>query len=142
MIPVHHAVLAAFAGVVFTGCQSSLPPPPSTFDDRFKSADSDGDSRLSREELADFMAYHLFHQRDLNRDGNLTLQEWWPGADEIERAGFDRRDGNSNGKVTLKEARLFSRSDPASEQTIRLADKDGDGLASWKEVNSYLAKRR
>lgn len=96
-----------------TACESPLPPPPTSFDDRFRSADADKDGLVSHDELADYMAYHLFYKRDANRDGELTLQEWWPGADKNERVGFDKRDDNENGIVTLKEARLYARADPA-----------------------------
>jgi Ca2+-binding EF-hand superfamily protein len=121
-------------------CETPLPPPPANFDDRFTSADADSDGEISCEELADFMVYHVFHQRDANRDGKLTLQEWWPGADAIERAGFDKRDHNENGTVTLKEARKYARENPVYAQTIQEADADGDGKASWKEVNGWLRR--
>ena len=128
------------AGFLLTACESPLPPPPTSFDDRFRSADADKDGRVSHDELADYMAYHLFFKRDANQDGELTLQEWWPGADKNERVGFDKRDDNENGIVTLKEARLYARADPAIDQTIHLADRNGDGFASWKEINAYLGR--
>jgi hypothetical protein len=134
----HLPLPVLFTGLLLTACESPLPPPPASFDDRFRSADANQDDRVSRDELADYMAYHLFYKRDANRDGELTVQEWWPDADVKERAGFDRRDANHNDILTLKEARLYSRSDPAIDQTIKLADKNGDGSASWKEINAYL----
>lgn len=128
------------AGLLLTACESPLPPPPTSFDDRFRSADADKDGCVSHDELADYMAYHLFFKRDANRDGELSLQEWWPGADKNERVGFDKRDDNENGIVTLKEARLYARADPAIDQTIHLADRNGDGFASWKEINAHLGR--
>jgi len=129
------------AGLLLTACETPLPPPPENFDDRFGSADANKDGFVTHDELADYMAYHLFYQRDANRDGKLTLQEWWPDADANERVGFDKRNLNNNRTVSLKEARLYSRADPAVAQTMRLADKNGDGYASWKEINAYLSRR-
>lgn len=123
-----------------TSCETPLPPPPTNFDDRFTSADVDRDGEISQDELADFMVYHVFYKRDTNHDGKLTLQEWWPGADAIERSGFEKRDDNDNGTVSLKEARKYARENPAYAQTIKEADVDGDGKASWKEVNGWLRK--
>jgi hypothetical protein len=138
MVSLHFFILPLAVGCLLTACQTQLPPPPATFDDRFSSADINQDGLVNEEELGDFLAYHLFYQRDTNRDGKLSVEEWWPGADALERAGFDKRDANDNNAVTLEEARRFARKDSATKQTIQLADRDGDGSASWKEINAYL----
>lgn len=136
--------MGVFSGLAvalcMTSCETPLPPAPVNFDDRLTSADFDQDGEISADELADFTAFHLFYQRDANRDSKLTMQEWWPGADAIEQEAFKKRDDNDNGIMTLKEAREFARDNPEFEQTIRQADKDGDGKASWDEVSAWLKK--
>ncbi len=135
------SLLCLLACASLASCASKLPPPPANFDDQLETADVNRDGKLSHDELADFMACHLFYKRDANRDNKLTLDEWWPGADAIEKKPFHKRDLDDNGIVTLDEARRHARKDPNIAATLNNADRNQDGFADWDEVNAYLGKR-
>ena len=131
-------IYISLVAVLGSCTSSSLQPPPESLAIPVLSADFDQNGNVDVDEMADFMMFDLFYRKDLNRDNQITLEEWWPGADFREKELFDRRDANRNGKVTLKEARLYARTDPAYPATLRLADTNRDGRTSAEELNRYL----
>jgi len=113
---------------------------------RFGIADMDKNGKLSGEELVAFFvpSLNINHElalleiepmltpKDADKDGKLSPAEF------KDKEGFEEADANKDGFVSLHE--LFTWTSglqdfkTAMEQLLKVADKDGNGLASLKEL--------
>lgn len=111
----------------------------------FERLDSDGDGRVTREEM-DAHAAERFASADANNDGKLDAEELAAAGEarKAERAQsrvermLERLDADGDG--TLSEAELSS-NDRAKSFFDRL-DSDGDGAVSTEEFESARADWR
>jgi Ca2+-binding EF-hand superfamily protein len=77
-----------------------------------------------------------FAQRDTDRDGRLSLEEFVAVVDNSPEAVFRRRDTSGDGKLSLEEY-LAGQKDAALERDLfKLLDADGDGALTFAESRS------
>jgi Ca2+-binding EF-hand superfamily protein len=125
--------LAVFC-VALPACQTTPP-------DRFQQADLNRDGRLSREEVSDYLVTGVFASRDANGDKRMTREEWLAGEDPGQEKIFRERDLNRDGVVTLEEALEYGRKKGTATQLVREADKNKDGVLSREEVAAYYGSK-
>lgn len=105
--------------------------------------DADGDQRLTQEEFAvtlkgeDATAIKgQFEEKDTNRDGHLTLEEFQTKATSP-RKGYDQADTDKDGSLTLDEFRQIGQvkkaSPERSQKWFHLLDQDQDGRVTLEE---------
>ena len=122
---------ALLAALILAACQSAP-------ENRFDNADLNGDGRLSRDEVHDYMVTSIFVTRDMNKDKLMSLEEW---NDLSEKKLFDLRDANKDGKVSLEEAKAYSKKAGMWDSVIREADANKDGFISREEASAYYAAK-
>ncbi len=101
----------------------------------FDRLDRNDDGRLSRAEIQNSgldredLVEERFRANDVNRDGRLSLAEWW-GRDDR----FELLDRNDDGYVSRSEllSRIVDRGD-TMEERFRENDRDRDGRLSARE---------
>jgi len=130
-------VLAVFAVLGLSSCQSTVNPGP----DRFDRADRDGNGLLSAAEVSDYFVGDIFDARDTNKDGKMTQEEWNPAMEASEMRGFKERDANGDGVVTREEAMAFARRTGVYGADTRAADTNKDGMVSREEAVAYYASK-
>lgn len=131
ILPQVHALAALLA---LAACQTSP--------NRFDQADLNGDGKLSRDEVHDYMVTAIFASRDANRDQKMTMAEWDPNISAEDRRLFNLRDTNKDGVVTLEEAKTYSKKYGTWDGVIKLADTDKDGFISRSEAAAFFDKHK
>ena len=105
------------------------------FQSIFKRADTDGDKKVTREELASLGLNgkgELFSRLDKNNDGVLTLNEFTPESSGMNRGVIRRADANQDRQVTREElAQVAPRL--AKEQFDKM-DKNHDGVLTREDA--------
>ena len=127
---------AAAVATVLASCQTTSAPP-----DRFAQADRDGNGTLSAEEVTEYFVGGVFDERDTNKDGKITKEEWNPQMDAAEMKEFVLRDTNKDGVVTREEAIVYARRQGLYAQVTRKADTNKDGVVSRAEAVAYYASK-
>jgi len=124
---------------------------------KFVAADSDGDGKLSAEELRTLRAPHhddavmkvytdwMLSEKDLDGDGLLSQSELWTEADNpglgghTDDAEFELLDSDKDGKLTAEEYRRYNSGLHAAEKAFKdlleLADEDEDGRLELSELH-------
>jgi len=124
---------------------------------KFEAADSDGDGKLSAEELRTLKAPHhddavmkvysdwMLSEKDLDGDGLLSQSELWTEDDNpglvghTDDAEFVQLDSDKDGKLTAEEYRRYNSGLHAAEKAfkalLQFADEDKDGRLELNELH-------
>lgn len=125
-------LLPVFSAVV--SCQTT----PTAQPDRFTLMDLNKDGSLDRGEVSDHYTKELFTGRDTNGDGSITRTEWNPEITAEESKKFALIDANKDGKVTLEEAKAYTRRKGTYTSTFGEADANRDGRITREEIKTYF----
>lgn len=132
----HFAKLLFFAAAFsFTGCVTT--PTKPTPQDSFKSADSDGNGKVSRAEFDAHQIGEMFARYDTNNDSVITEREFLNNGGSAE--GFRKINTSGTGKITLDEAKASPRVRKSLDATFKEADANGDGSVTMQE---FLTARK
>lgn len=130
---------------------------------KFSIGDADKDGFLSEQELKaiydpdqhegilDLAAKATMEEKDANKDGALSLEEFAGEVGEVaepptdeDKEQFTKLDKNHDGKLDLHELKLWEtnqwHTEIAMHQLFELADKDKDGHLSTKELEDASEK--
>ncbi len=104
----------------------------------FAAMDRNGDRLLDSEEFCDKSPEAMFHKRDGDSDGVLTLEEyvaWAPTPEKIAqaKAEFGQRDANGDGRLDLRE-HLYRPAD----NDFWAADENGDLAVDLDELRKRM----
>lgn len=135
MNPSSTALLLA-ASLALSACQTTPPAQP----DRFATADTNKDGKLTRIEVSDYEITNVFTGVDANKDGKVTRSEWNPRGDARDELLFVKRDTNKDGVVTLEEALIYARSAGSYDKVFNDGDTNKDNSISREEALAYYAK--
>jgi len=131
--------------------------------EKFKAADTNGDGLLDKDELPhmffpehhegvmDVTVAQTMRKRDGNKDGKLTVLEFWhhdnsteADLSKEEKVDFAKLDGNSDGFVDAKELRAWESGSFHTEDIMtklfELADKDTDKHITADEMAKAAGK--
>ncbi|MES2708427.1 MAG: hypothetical protein V4726_17675 [Verrucomicrobiota bacterium] len=122
-------------------CQTTTPPAASAAPDRFAEADADRDSRISRDEMSDYLVVSVFPSLDTDNNGKITLAEANAAQDPSITKNFKERDTNKDGAITLDEAKAFARHRKSYDAIFLEADTSKDHSLSRAEVTAYYASK-
>lgn len=126
-------LLLPLAGLMLAACQ--------TAPNRFDQADLDGDGKLSRDEVHDYLITSVFVTRDANKDKLMTKAEWGDEGDGATDRLFAARDTNKDGMVSLEEAKIYAKKIGTFDEIIKEADTNKDGFISREEAAAYHASK-
>lgn len=120
-------------GLILVSCQT----PP----DRFDQADLDGDGKLSRDEVYDYLVTSIFVTRDANKDQLMTQEEWGDEGDGTTGSLFAKRDTNKDSMVSMEEAKAYAKRAKTFDEAVKEADTNHDGFLSREEVVAYYGSK-
>mmetsp|Transcript_124447 Transcript_124447/g.398039 ORF Transcript_124447/g.398039 Transcript_124447/m.398039 type:complete len:169 (+) Transcript_124447:463-969(+) len=124
---------------------------------KFKAADTNGDGTLDEAELMGLLFPELNEEvlkvtvdevmlrKDADKDGLLTLTEFWDNSEEIERSDAEKEefkslDADGDGKISPAELQRWESGNFQVEQVMRnlfkVVDKDGDERITAEELAS------
>ena len=133
-----HVFVAVLFSIFFTCCQT---PQQSEKGDRFTTADTNHDGKLTQEEASNYFVAAMFEGRDANHDGKLTWEEWnVPGSGRSKKK-FDAADTNKDGELTLAEAQAYAQKVGLFSKEFREADTNHDGYVTREEAKAYYASK-
>lgn len=118
----------------------SKSPKSSTLEERFKSADTNKDGKLSKPEFRNSMIEQAFVLFDTNKDGSITLEEFVSCGGSA--TSFKKIDINGNGVITLEEAKGAKIAIDNMTAAFFGADVDKDGYVTLGEALAYREKVR
>jgi hypothetical protein len=118
-------VLLAMA---FLGCRSGKS------DDVFPLIDSDKSGYLTLSEVEDYGFRRMFGRFDTDGDGAITSSDLQSGSPNLMRT----RDLNRDGQVTFEEYEKVARRQGLASKLFSAADANSDGKISEEETGVYL----
>src|SRR4051812_3212435 len=131
-------VIAATVALSLTSCKSTE---SHNEVDRFATADSNGDGKLTPNEASDYFISTVFAGRDANHDGKLTWDEWnVPGSGRT-RKQFDAADTDKDGSLSRDEATVYGRKAHLYQKEFHQADTNHDGYVTRDEAKAYYASK-
>ncbi|RYD37875.1 MAG: hypothetical protein EOP86_02345 [Verrucomicrobiaceae bacterium] len=125
-------------GIAISLLSASCKTAPPT---RFQKADTNGDQKLSRDEMSDYIVDGVFSSLDANHDGKMTMGEWNTAKEAAAEKSFRQRDADKDGIVTLQEARNYAKTQKSYDLTFEEADSNKDHFLSEAEVTAYYASK-
>lgn len=119
----------------FTACVNT--PAAPTPENAFRSADKNGDGKVSRAEYDAHQITEMFVRFDTNKDSVITEKEFVDNGGSVE--GFRKINASGTGKITLEEAKASARVRKGLDAPFKEADTNGDGSVTMQE---FLTARR
>jgi len=130
-------LLCLAAALSFTSCASKNSSTPSV-EGAFKSADLDGNGKVSRPEYDSHLIGEMFARFDENKDSTITEKEFVANGGTKE--GFYKINTSGSGKMTLQEARASSGVKKTLNGPFKEADANGDGQVTLEEFRNAREK--
>lgn len=122
----------AFA-VLSSSCATK--PAAPTPEESFKSADLDGNGKVSRSEYDSHQISEMFARFDENKDSAISEKEFLDNGGTA--AGFRKINASGSGSITLQEARASTGVRKSLDAPFKEADKNGNGQVSMEEFLAY-----
>lgn len=122
--------------VFLASCATTATPSP---DQKFKSADKDGNGSVSRTEATNLMIADAFAMYDTNKDGGVTEPELVASGGKP--ANFRKVNTSGSGKITLAEAQASPLVFNTFAVSFDEADVNKNGQVTLAEYKSYIALR-
>lgn len=122
--------------VFLASCATTSTPSP---DQKFKSADKDGNGSVSRTEATNLMIADAFAMYDTNKDGGVTEPEFVTSGGKP--ANFRKVNASGSGKITLAEAQASPLVFNTFAVSFDEADVNKNGQVTLAEYKSYIALR-
>ena len=123
-------LLAACVGAVLLAGAAGAQTPPQNLQERFRTADKNGDGKIDREEFLQ-RTIEVFYFTDAARRGYLIREQITQTTDER----FRTADANRDGRISLEEFLA------ARHRDFEAADTNGDGVVTFEEVEVYFRTR-
>lgn len=118
------------AAIFITGCATTPPAPTPT--ERFKSADTNGDGKVTRAEYDTHQIGEMFARFDADKDSVITEKEYLAKGGTIER--FRAIDTSGSGKISLQEATTSASGVRKTlDAPFKEADANKDGSVTLQE---------
>jgi len=130
-------LLCLAAALSFSSCASKSSSTPSV-ESSFKSADLDGNGKVSRSEYDSHLIGEMFARFDTNKDSVITEKEFLANGGTKE--GFHKINASGSGKITLQEARSSAGVKKTLDAPFKEADANGDGQVTLAEFTAARAK--
>ena len=105
----------------------------------FQQADGNGDGSVSRQESTELMISNAFKMYDSDGDNFVDEAEFTASGGTAEN--FRKINKSGSGKITLEEAKSSKRVFNTFVVSFDEADTNKDGLVSYEEYVSYIARR-
>jgi Ca2+-binding EF-hand superfamily protein len=126
-------LLAPALALLIASCATKpLTPTP---EQSFKSADLNGDGKVSRSEYDSQQISEMFARFDGNRDSAISEKEFLENGGTA--AGFRRINTSGSGSITLEEAKASAGVRKSLDAPFKEADKNGNGHVSLEEFLAY-----
>lgn len=126
----HLSALPFLAAALFiTGCATT--PPAPTPEQRFKSADTNGDGVVTRAEYDSHQITEMFVRFSGSEDSVITEKQFIDNGGTAE--GFRKINTSGSGKITLEEAKASPVVRKSLDAPFKEADANGDGKVSLAE---------
>ena len=126
-------LLCLAAALFITGCATT--PPAQTLEERFKSADANGDGIVTRAEYDAHQIGEMFARFDTNKDSAISEKEFLDNGGTA--AGFRKINTSGSGSITLQEAKASAGVRKSLDAPFKEADKNGNGQVSLEEFLAY-----
>lgn len=123
-------LLCLTTALFITSCATT--PPAPTPEQRFKSADTNGDGKVTRAEYDTHQIGEIFARFDTNKDSVITEKEYLAKGGTAER--FRAIDTSGSGKVSLQEAMASAGGVRKTlDAPFKEADANKDGSVTLQE---------
>lgn len=126
--------------LLIAGCATSDRGGSDRFVQSFKSADANGDNKVTLKEFEAFTTEEAFALFDSNKDGFVTEREFVAAGGTS--AAFRRLDRTSDGRITLDEALAAQVVMSPREAIFYAADVNKDGMVTLGEAVAYRDRVR
>ena len=123
------------AALFVTSCATT--PPAQTLEERFKSADANGDGFVTRAEYDSHQIGEMFARFDENKDSVITEKEFLDNGGTAE--GFRKINTSGTGKITLAEANASAGVRKSLDAPFQEADVNRNGKVTLAE---FVAARK
>ncbi len=128
-------LLSLASALFITGCATT--PPAQTLEERFKSADANGDGFVTRAEYDSHQISEMFARFDENKDSVITEKEFLANGGTAE--GFRKINTSGTGKITLAEAKASPGVRKSLDAPFQEADVNRNGKVTLAE---FVAARK
>ncbi|RBP35373.1 Ca2+-binding EF-hand superfamily protein [Roseimicrobium gellanilyticum] len=108
--------------------------------DLFLEADKNKDGQLTLAEVNAMGLPRVFNHFDKNRDGTVTMEEARAVDPDFEEHHFSERDLNRDGKVSFEEYIQVAKKRGGLKKHFAVVDANSDGAINQAEANAYVEK--
>lgn len=134
MTKLHRALLTVTALGAATSCATT-----ETDRDLFTQADTNRDGHLSLEEVNKMGLPRMFNRFDVNGDGFVTLDEARKVEPDFDDNLFTERDLNKDGRVSYQEYEKIALSKGGLRKAFSGVDANQDGIIDKAEAEAHVA---